>query len=294
MCSDGFTDQVLYSRKEGLDNMHKYPLNNEFNHDDFILAIIGRPNPSSVAHFTSELLREFNPDEPRDERGRWTTGGSVNNSSNQLALAPAAYPSQRAGKTSEQDLQKIEGELKASPAANKLFQEAQKALFKDREYKGKDSLIINLFPDPKEFPNPKVTTQPVSDVDQPNASNVKTGTIWIEKNDPRENVFETLLVELAHITQRETFIDLIDNANKHTRDEFIHKMEEYEFHSMQRAAEVWKECHKDWNCPKNTPSWGDPDDVLKMTFAENFKRLTAEHKENYGLLWDSRTRKSGR
>jgi cell pole-organizing protein PopZ len=62
----------------------------------FAAAILDKPNPAGVAEFVAEILGEkapssaadsaaaslreynFNPDEPRDERGRWTTGGSHN------------------------------------------------------------------------------------------------------------------------------------------------------------------------------------------------------------------------
>jgi hypothetical protein len=63
-------------------------------HDACVAAVLGRPDPARTAAFLAEILDEpdhaggaafatailgeagFNPDEPRDERGRWTTGGS--------------------------------------------------------------------------------------------------------------------------------------------------------------------------------------------------------------------------
>jgi hypothetical protein len=63
-------------------------------HDEFLAAIRGEHNPASTAAFTAAILDQrdpagaaafaarilgehnFNPDEPRDEKGRWTTGGS--------------------------------------------------------------------------------------------------------------------------------------------------------------------------------------------------------------------------
>lgn len=259
-------------------------------HDAFIAAILGEHNPADAAAFAARILYEYSPDQPRDERGRWTAGGSHDDWLNAVAYDVSAPSQDRAGGVSEDDLQRIVAQLRTSPAAKKLYDEAQKALFADKQYKGKGSLIINLYPDPKTFPEPNITTQSVPDVLQSNASNSKTGTIWIEKNDPRENVFETLLVELAHIAQRRNFMNLVDNAKKYTRDEFVRKIEEYEFNSMQRAAQVWKECWKDWRCPRYMPSWGNPDDVLKMTFDEHFRRLSANHKERYGIFWDNLTR----
>jgi hypothetical protein len=46
--------------------------------DAFVAEILGENNPGTAAAFAADILREhnFNPDEPRDERGRWTTGGS--------------------------------------------------------------------------------------------------------------------------------------------------------------------------------------------------------------------------
>ncbi len=62
--------------------------------DSFLEAVIGKPSPASTAAFVAvirgerdldrepELLAEilgeanFDPDEPRDEKGRWTTGGT--------------------------------------------------------------------------------------------------------------------------------------------------------------------------------------------------------------------------
>jgi hypothetical protein len=47
-------------------------------YDEFLAAILGRSDPANSDAFAAGILREynFNPDEPRDERGRWTTGGS--------------------------------------------------------------------------------------------------------------------------------------------------------------------------------------------------------------------------
>ena len=60
-------------------------------HDEFLAAILGEDDPADTAAFVAtilgecepastamfaDVLREYNPDEPRDERGRWTTGGT--------------------------------------------------------------------------------------------------------------------------------------------------------------------------------------------------------------------------
>lgn len=44
--------------------------------DAFLAEILDEYNPASTAAFVAEILYEYDPDEPRDERGRWTTGGS--------------------------------------------------------------------------------------------------------------------------------------------------------------------------------------------------------------------------
>ncbi|MHB1038444.1 MAG: hypothetical protein ACYC0Y_27800 [Pirellulales bacterium] len=191
---------------------------------------------------------------------------------------------------SEAELRTIVEELRRCPAASRLYTDAQRALAADKPYKGKGSLVFNLFRDPKTLPNPTITTQDVPDVAQPNASNVKTGTIWIDANDSRCNVFETLLVELAHLTRRKEFMELVDNATNYTRADFIRRMEESEFQSVKRAAEVWKSCSKGWKCPNDCPTYGNPDDVATLSFEEHWKKLADQHKENYGRLWDQRTR----
>ncbi|MGD0900473.1 MAG: hypothetical protein ABR915_21790 [Thermoguttaceae bacterium] len=41
--------------------------------DEFVEAILDRPNSASAAAFAAAILCEqgFNPDEPRDEKGHW-------------------------------------------------------------------------------------------------------------------------------------------------------------------------------------------------------------------------------
>ncbi|MGD0899438.1 MAG: hypothetical protein ABR915_16505 [Thermoguttaceae bacterium] len=47
-------------------------------HDEFVAGILCEHNSGDAAAFAAAILREYNynPDEPRDEKGRWTTGGS--------------------------------------------------------------------------------------------------------------------------------------------------------------------------------------------------------------------------
>lgn len=46
--------------------------------DEFLAAVLGEYDPADAAAFVATILREqnFDPNEPRDERGRWTAGGS--------------------------------------------------------------------------------------------------------------------------------------------------------------------------------------------------------------------------
>ena len=45
--------------------------------DTFLAEILYKPDPVSATAFAAQILREYDPDEPRDERGRWTTGGGT-------------------------------------------------------------------------------------------------------------------------------------------------------------------------------------------------------------------------
>lgn len=42
----------------------------------FVEEILGGPTRSSTAAFVADILREYSPDQPRDDWGRWTSGGS--------------------------------------------------------------------------------------------------------------------------------------------------------------------------------------------------------------------------
>jgi hypothetical protein len=57
----------------------------------FVAKILGKKEPGSAGAFSSAILREYNfdPNEPRDERGRWTTGGG--NATDPLGTQPG-YP----------------------------------------------------------------------------------------------------------------------------------------------------------------------------------------------------------
>jgi hypothetical protein len=67
---------------------------NGITHDEFLARILGEQKPGGGAAFAAAILREynFNPDEPRDERGRWTTGGSSGGDMLRRAPEPAQHP----------------------------------------------------------------------------------------------------------------------------------------------------------------------------------------------------------
>ena len=79
-----------------------------------------------------------------------------------------------------------------------------------------------------------------------------------------------------------------------TRDDYIEAMERLEFQSVQDTAKVWKSAAK--GCgqdPSKCPSYGNPDNVLKLDFKTYFSRLSQSHKEGYGKQWDAANRGGG-
>ena len=174
------------------------------------------------------------------------------------------------GLISEAGLTHAVADLKACAAGGRLFDKASGALKKDPPGKGV-----------------AISTKPADDL-VPNSSNVMTGSILIDGADPRCTALETILVELSHIANRGAFIKLIQGACDMTRASYIRAMEENEFSSRQSAVETWKACSAEWKCPDRCPTYGNPDDVLKETFEQHFKKLTPEHKEFYGKDWDRR------
>jgi hypothetical protein len=74
---------------------------------------------------------------------------------------------------------------------------------------------------------------------------------------------------------------------KMRRDQYIEAKERLEFQSLQDTARVWKAAAK--ACGQDAskcPTYGNPDDVLKLDFKTHFNRLSQKHKEDYGKQWD--------
>ncbi|MGO8690452.1 MAG: hypothetical protein ACLQLG_12590 [Thermoguttaceae bacterium] len=232
-------------------------------HEDWLDAILYGVHERSDA-FGSDILREYDPNEPRDEKGRWTTGGS--NDSATKADAPSR-------KIEQKDLDAMVDKLKKSEEGKAFFDKAEKAA-KDA---GADGLTIKVEPE-ENLPN-----------DSEAASNPKTGGIGIRDDVSDAKMLEDLLVELGNITRSKEFNDLMTSGvKKMTRDAYIEAMEKLEFAAMQDTARLWKATAKDCDQdPSKCPTYGNPDDVLKLDFKTHFKQLSEKHKEFYGKQWDA-------
>ncbi len=124
--------------------------------DTFLAAILGEPDPAGAATFAAAIfdeddpaiaagggerdaafaaaiLREYDPDQPRDERGRWTAVGT-DDGSGDATKAPR--------KVEQKDLDAMVAKLKNTKAGKALFDKAEKAA-KDA---GNDGLTIKAEP----------------------------------------------------------------------------------------------------------------------------------------------------
>jgi hypothetical protein len=233
--------------------------------DGFVAATLGQSSPASAAAFAAQILGEhnFNPNEPRDEKGRWTTGGSSSSTADETG---------RLGKMEQKDVDAMVEKLGKSPEGKELLEKAEKAA-KDI---GAEGLTIKA--EPREnLPNSDEA-----------ACNPKTGTIGIRDDLSDAKLLESLIVELGNMARAKELADLqTTGITRMTRDQYIKAMEGMEFLSVQDTARVWKavaeDCGQD---ASNCPSYGNPDDVLKLDFKTHFNRVTQSHKENYGKQWD--------
>jgi uncharacterized protein (DUF2147 family) len=101
-------------------------------------------------------------------------------------------------------------------------------------------------------------------------------------------MLEDILVELSNMTKSKEFADLQSKGIKQfTRAKYIEAMEQSEFESAQSAARVWKSVAREFGQdPTKMPTYGKPDDVLKLDFKTHFDKVKREHKEGYGRQWD--------
>jgi hypothetical protein len=258
--------------------------------DTFLAAILGQPDPSGAAAFAAAILgedapasaaaagddrnaasaafaaailREYDPDQPRDERGRWTADGADGGSEKETKPPR---------KIEQKDLDVMVEKLKNTKGGKALFDKAEKVA-KDA---GNDGLTIKA--EPKDN---------MPDGDE-GAMNPSDGRIGIRNDLSDAKMLETIIVELGNMARGKALQDLQSNGlKKMTRDEYIEAMEKQEFESVKDTARLWKsvaqDCGQD---PSECPSYGKPDDVLKMDFKTHFQELPESHKEFYGKQWD--------
>ena len=98
-------------------------------HAAFAAVIVDEDDSASVgdacdgaeaasAAFAAAILREYDPDQPRDERGRWTAAGSDGGS---------ADATERPRETEQKNVDGMVDKLKASKEGEALFGKAEKA-----------------------------------------------------------------------------------------------------------------------------------------------------------------------
>ncbi len=65
----------------------------------FAAALRGHRDPAVGAEFAETILREYDPDQPRDERGRWTSDGESDDTPSETSFKEEerAKGSRRAG-----------------------------------------------------------------------------------------------------------------------------------------------------------------------------------------------------
>jgi len=232
--------------------------------DVFLTAVLGDDNPASGAAFAADILREYDPDQPRDERGRWTTGAS--NISPTSATGPP-------GRIEQKHADAMVERLKKSPKGKELYEKAEKAA----NANGASGLSIKVEPASNLPPNTEAASDP------------RHGQIGIRNDVSDASLLEDIIVELANMARARELADLETRGiTKMTRDQYIEAKEKLEFQSVQDTAKVWKaaakECGQD---ASKCPTYGNPDDVLNLDFKTHFKRLTRQHKEFYGSQWDN-------
>jgi hypothetical protein len=228
----------------------------------FAAAILGKSKLAESVEFAATILREYSPDQPRDEKGRWTSDGSGDG---------AAQTTSTSGKREQKDLDTMVERLTKTSEGKKLYDTAKKAA-KDA---GSDELTIKL-EKPENLPNSEAAMDPQS------------GTIGIPDDASDASMLEDILVELSNMAKSKEFAELQTKGIKQlTRDKYIETMERSEFDSMQSAARIWKAVAKDCGQdPSKMPTYKNPDDVLKRDFKTHFSQVANEHKEGYGHQWD--------
>jgi hypothetical protein len=211
----------------------------------------------------------FNPDEPRDERGRWTTDGTSDSQASSGLSDVSDSPKQ----IGQKDLDATVAKLRKTDAGKTLFDRAEKAA----KAMGASGLGIKAEP-PDNLPG-----------GAEGAMSPTQGGIGIRNDLDDAKALETVIVELQNMAQAKALADLQKNdVTKMRRDEYIKAAEKIEFKSIQDAANVWKAVAQGFGeSPARMPTYGDANGILKMDFNDHFKKLAPSHKENYGQQWDA-------
>ncbi len=114
--------------------------------EEFLAAILDKPNPADGAAFAAAVLREYNPDEPRDAWGRWTTGGSSGGSTKTTVPLGRGKPHAQGGHAQwpadrESDKKSLQDMLRSlgptTPTPTDASADANSAIFGMREFTSK-------------------------------------------------------------------------------------------------------------------------------------------------------------
>jgi hypothetical protein len=228
----------------------------------FAAALLGHRDPAVGAEFSETILREYDPDQPRDEQGRWTSDDSSDGASSEKNSKKKREP---------KELDRMVVALTKTDEGKKLYASAKKSA----KALGADDLTIKL---------DKRENLPNGDA----AMNPRTGTVGIPDDASDAAMLEDMLVELSNMAKAKDFADLQSTGiKKLSRDEYIEAMEKPEFESLQNAARLWKAvakaCGQD---PSRMPTYKNPDEVLKMDFKTHFSQVAKSQKDEYGRQWD--------
>jgi hypothetical protein len=232
----------------------------------FAAALLGHRAPAVGAEFAETILREYDPDQPRDERGRWTSDGESDDT-------PSETSSKK--KKEQKDLDALVEKLRKTDDGKKLYDAAEKGA----KAAGADELLLRIEP-PERLPGTDAAIDP------------RHGAIGIPDGASNASMLEGLLVELINMTKAKELVELqLKRIKEMKRAEYIEAMERLEFKSAQNAARIWKTLAKDFGQDSSRmPTYKNPSDFLKLDFKDHFDSLNKEHKERYGRQWDAANR----
>ncbi len=179
--------------------------------DAFSAALLGESNPIKSAKFAEQFFYEYSPDQRRDEKGKWTSGGS----------SSTASPSASNETREQSELDTMVDRVLRDPEGKKLYETAKKAA----KSAGGNDLEIRL---------EKLERLPGREA----AMSPKEGAIGIPENASDASMLEDILVELHNMTKAKEFIELQTTGVKRlSRAKYVEAMEMLEFDSVQGAAE---------------------------------------------------------